>query len=48
MSYDGTPIILNISFSLVKISLYTENQLPRFSGSALKVCVVGGGGGGGV
>ena len=35
-----------ISFSLVKIRLYTENQLPRFSGSALKVCVGGGGGGG--
>jgi hypothetical protein len=38
------------SFSWVKIRLYIENQLPRSSGSALKVCVVGGGwmGGGGV
>jgi hypothetical protein len=34
-----------ISFSWVKIRLYTQNQLPRSSGSALKVCGgwVGGG-----
>ena len=37
--FDGTPI-LHISSSWVKIRLYTENQLPRLSGSGLKVCCV--------
>jgi hypothetical protein len=44
---DGTPIMfLHISSIWVKIMLYTENQLPRLSGSGLKVCdgVVGVGG----
>ena len=36
---------LHISSTWVKIRLYTENQLPRLSGSGLKVC---GGGVGGV
>ena len=41
--FDGTPILfLHISSSSVKIRLYTENQLPRLPGSALKVPVVGG------
>ena len=49
----GDPyFFLHISSSWVKTRLDTENQLPRSSGSALKVCVVGwwwwwGGGGGG-
>ena len=30
---------LYISSSWVKIRLHTENQLPRWSGSALKVCL---------
>ena len=29
--------LLNISFSYVKLRLYTKNQLPRLPGSALKV-----------
>ena len=33
---------LHISSSWAKIRLLTENPLPRLSGSALKVCVVGG------
>jgi hypothetical protein len=39
---DNPNFVGPISFSLVKIRLYTENHLPRFSGSALKVCVGGG------
>jgi hypothetical protein len=35
-------LFLNISLSWVKLSLYTENQLPRLSGSALKVPAWGG------
>ena len=36
----GDPnFVLHISSSWVKIRLYAENQLPRLSGSALKVCV---------
>ena len=31
--FDGTPFFLHISSSWVKIRLYTENQLPRLSGS---------------
>ena len=31
--------ILHVSYSLAKIRLYTENQLPRLPGSALIVCV---------
>ncbi len=38
-----TPFFLHISSSWVKIRLHTENQLPMWSGSALKVCLVGGG-----
>ena len=35
----GTPIFfLHISSIWVKIRLHTENQLPRLSGSGLKVC----------
>jgi hypothetical protein len=40
-------VVLNFSFfygtpsSWVKIRLYTENQLPKLSGSALKVCCGG-------
>ena len=42
----GDPyFFLHISSSWVKTRLDTENQLPRSSGSALKVCVVGWGGG---
>ena len=33
---------LHISSSWAKIRFLTENPLPRLSGSALKVCVVGG------
>jgi hypothetical protein len=36
-------LFLNISSSWVKIRLYSENQLPRLSGSGLKVCVGWGG-----
>ena len=36
---------LHFASSLVKISLHTENQLPRLAGSAFKVCVVVGRGG---
>jgi hypothetical protein len=36
-------LLLQISSTWVKIRFYTENQLPRLSGSGLKVC--GGGGG---
>ena len=43
-----TPIFSLYSSSWVKTRLDTENQLPRSSGSALKVCVVGWWGGGGV
>ena len=32
---------LQISSSLVKVRLHTDNQLPRMPGSALKVCVGG-------
>ena len=36
----GDPyFLLHISSSLVKIRLHTENQLPKLSGSALKVVV---------
>ena len=34
-----TPMILHISSRWVKIRLYTENQLPRLPGCALKVPV---------
>ena len=45
----GDPyFFLHISSSWVKIRLHTENQLPKLSGSALKVVVWSGGGGGGV
>ena len=38
IAFDGTPIfVLHISSTWVKIRLYTENQLPRLSGSGLKV-----------
>ena len=38
----GDPyFFLHISSSWVKIRLHTENQLPKLSGSALKVYVVG-------
>ena len=43
----GDPyFFLHISSSLVKIRLHTENQLPKLSGSALKVVVWVGGWGG--
>jgi hypothetical protein len=38
----AVPSYCHNSFSWVKIRLYTKNQLPRSSGSALKVWVVGG------
>ena len=44
----GDPyFFLHILSSWVKIRLYTENQLPMLSGTALKVYVGGWGGGGG-
>ena len=45
----GSNFFLHESSSWVKIGLHAENQLPGWSGSGLKVCVVGGGwvGGGG-
>ena len=35
-------VFLHISFSLVKIRLHTENELPMLSGSTLKVELGGG------
>ena len=39
----GVQFFLHESSSWVKIGLHAENQLPGWSGSGLKVCVVGGG-----
>jgi hypothetical protein len=36
--FDGILIFLQISSSWFKIRLHTKNQLPRLSGSGIKVC----------
>ena len=40
--FKNIEVVFHISSSWVKIRLHTENQLPRLSGSALKVRLGGG------